>query len=370
MKIGFDAKRAFNNSRGLGNYSREVLRILSSLAPENQYYLFTPTISPDIAFHPSEASTIVTPRRGANPSWWRTFQIPKEAEKLGLDLYHGLSHELPVGIEKCKIATVVTMHDLLFIKHPEMFPVFDRMMYRRKYLRSCRVADRIIAVSEQTKSDLLEFTDIDPKKVEVIYQGCRPEFKVKASEAQKLHLREKYHLPEHYLLNVGALEPRKNQLLILQALASGKCDMPLVIAGQKMNYHKELQQYITLHRLQDRVTLLPNFPQNELPLLYQNASLFVYPSIYEGFGIPLVEALESEVPIIAATGSCMEETAGPDSLYVDPHDADALAEALSRVLSDSARRKIMVAKGREYAKRFSDQAIAEHLIRIYKEIIS
>lgn len=369
MKIGFDAKRAFNNGRGLGNYSRETLRILAALAPENHYFLFTPKVSADIAFTPPQASTLVTPNHGVNPSWWRTFRITKEAERLHLDLYHGLSHELPVGIEKLPIGTVVTMHDLLFIKHPELFPTLDRIGYRSKYLRSCRVADRIIAVSEQTKRDLLELTDVDPRKVEVVYQGCRPEFRATASEEQKRNLREKHHLPESYLLNVGAIEPRKNQLLILKALASGKIDMPLVIAGQQTNYLKELQQYIICNGLQGRVMLLPDFPQEELPLLYQNATLFVFPSVYEGFGIPLVEALESGLPIIAATGSCLEETGGPDSLYVDPHDADALADAIMHVLDDSAKRQTMVAKGHEYAKRFSDQAIAEHLIRIYKETL-
>ncbi len=371
MKIGFDAKRAFNNHRGLGNYSRETLRILSTLAPENQYYLFTPQIDASLGYTCSNA-TVIRPKNGASKlsqSLWRTFSIPKEVKHLQLDLYHGLSHELPWGIEKTKTRTVLTMHDLLFITHPELFPAFDRWMYRKKYLHSCHIADQVIAVSEQTKRDLLKFTKLDEDKVEVVYQGCGPEFKKQASEQQKKDLREKHHLPETYLLNVAAIEPRKNQLLILKALIAGKIDMPLVIAGRKTEYLKELQRSITQLGLDRQVILLPDFPANELPTLYQCATLFVFPSFYEGFGIPVIEALESGLPVIASKGSCLEESGGPDSLYVSPHDETELANSLLQVLNDETLQEAMAVQGRRYAQRFSDEAICQQLIRIYKNLI-
>ena len=373
MKIGFDAKRAFNNHRGLGNYSRETIRILTSLVPENQYYLFTPSIDPSIEFTcPKDAILQLPENRNGKLSQalWRTFSIAKEASDLGLDLYHGLSHELPLDIEGTKIRTVVTMHDLLFIKHPEMFPAFDRLMYRKKYLHSCQIANRIITVSEQTKRDLLELTDIDENKVEVVYQGCRPEFKTKATPEQKQRLKEKYYLPEKFLLNVAAMEPRKNQLLILKALKAGHIDMPLVIAGQSTDYLKELQAYITKYKLQQKVILLPNLPGNELPILYQSALLFVYPSIYEGFGIPVIEAMESGLPVIAATGSCLEESGGPSSVYVSPHDENELAECIRQLLNDEVQRATMIQNGHKYAQRFSDEAICQQIIRIYNNLMS
>lgn len=371
MKIGFDAKRAFNNPRGLGNYSRETLRILSSLAPENQYYLFTPDIRSEIGFACPQNANLST----SNKKWklaqslWRTFGITREAEQLKLDLYHGLSHELPVGIEKTGIRTVLTMHDLLFLRHPELFPTIDRLMYKKKYLHSCSISDIIIAVSNKTKQDLLELSDIDPNKVKVVYQGCRPEFKKQASDDQKRKLREKYRLPKEFLLNVAAIEPRKNQLLILKAMVSKKLEIPLVIAGQKTDYLKELEFFAEKQGLQHQVTILPDFPAEELPILYQCATVFVFPSYYEGFGIPIIEALESGLPVIAATGSCLEESGGPDSLYVSPHDEHGLAEQIQNLLDDPARRETMVERGHAYAQRFSDQAICQQLTRIYQNLL-
>lgn len=371
MKIGFDAKRAFNNQRGLGNYSRETLRILSSLAPENQYFLFTPKIDPSIKFECSDNTVIQQPKKGngkLSQAYWRTFSISKEAEKLGLDIYHGLSHELPSGIEKTKIHTVVTMHDLLFLTHPELFPAFDRLMYRKKYLRSCRIADRIIAVSEQTKRDLLALTDLDGSKVEVVYQGCRPEFKVKADEDQKESLRKKYQLPAQFLLNVAAIEPRKNQLLILKALTAGNIDIPVVIAGRKTDYLKELQSFAEKHGLSSQVIWLPDIPAADLPTLFQCASLFVFPSFYEGFGIPVIEALASGLPVIAATGSCLEESGGPSSIYISPNDENELANSILSVMNDEAKRSMMIQNGFDHAQRFSDESICQQLTRIYQKL--
>lgn len=372
MRIGFDAKRAFNNQRGLGNYSRETIRILTSLAPENQYFLFTPKISPEFEhFHPENADIVSSYKNGKlQQASWRTFGITKEAEKLRLDIYHGLSHELPSGIEKTNVRTVLTMHDMLFIKHPELFPFFDRIMYRKKYLRSCCIADRIIAVSEQTKRDTLELTHIDENKIEVVYQGCRPEFKAKVSEEQKRQLKHKYRLPDQFLLNVAAIEPRKNQMLILKALANCRIDTPLVIAGKNTDYQKELLSFIEHHGLQSQVTILSDIPDADLPILYQSATLFVFPSIYEGFGIPVVEALESGLPVIASTGSCLEESGGPDSIYVSPNDENELAESIQQVLNDDTRRETMVQKGYEYAKRFSDAEICQQITRIYNTLKS
>lgn len=373
MKIGFDAKRAFTNHRGLGTYSRETIRIMASLAPENQYYLFTPDVDPSIRINRPSNVTIKLPSfyiGSFTRALWRTFKITKEAEKLGLDIYHGLSHELPYGIEKTKTHTVVTMHDLLFLKQPELFPAFDRKMYCKKYLHSCQIADRIIAVSEHTKRDLQELVHIPEAKIEVVYQGCNPTFKKLVNETQKKSLKEKYHLPEHFLLNVGAFEPKKNQLLILKALKAGKIDMPLVIAGRKTNYMKELQQYVAKNGLLNQVMLLPDFPSTDLPALFQCATLFVFPSTYEGFGIPVVEALTSGIPVIAATGSCLEESGGPNSIYVNPNDEEELAVRINEVLSDKQKRIAMMLKGLNYTQRFSDDAIAENLIRIYKNLLS
>lgn len=369
MRIGYDAKRAFNNHRGLGNYSRETIRIVASHYPDFQLDLFTPKIDSSIRFDCPKNATIIQPKHGFMTSLWRTFGITKEAERRQLDLYHGLSHELPVGIEKTRIPTVVTMHDLIFIRHPELYPLIDRKLYKTKYLRSCRVADRIIAVSQQTKNDLVELWGIDEKKISVVYQGCHPAFCQQVTENQKQTIRKKYNLPETYLLNVGAIEPRKNQLLILKALKTKAIETPLVIAGRKTDYLTELQQFIENKKLQNQVLILPNVDFDDLPALYQSASVFIYPSQFEGFGIPVVEALQSGVPVIAAKGSCLEESGGPDSRYVSPSDETELAEQIMIVLKDNELRNNMIKNGKAYAQQFSDMAIAKNLLKIYTEVI-
>ena len=368
MKIGYDAKRAFNNHRGLGNYSRDTIRIMSSFFPQIEFDLFTPYTDPDIDFPCPGNATLVQPKRALSPSVWRTFGITQEIRKRGLDLYHGLSHELPYGIENTGIPSVVTMHDLIFLRHPELFPAVDRNLYKIKYLHSCKVATRIIAVSNQTKEDLIELAGIPEEKIEVVYQGCHPQFLKIVSEEQKQSFREAHQLPKEYLLNVAAMEPRKNQLRILEALAKGQIDFPLVLAGRQTEYLDELRQYVEKQHLQNKVFFLPDLSFNDLPALYQGASLFVFPSQYEGFGIPIVEALQSGVPVIASKGGCMEESGGPDSCYVDPEDPEELAEQIKRLLSDPEIRGQMLRQGKTYAQRFNDEHISNSIMNIYKSL--
>lgn len=373
MKIGFDAKRAFNNHRGLGNYSRDTIRILSTQFTDNQYFLYTPKICSDIPFQPNENCRTILPNgflAQRMPSVWRTYRLAEEAEKEKLDLFHGLSHELPVGIQKKEIPTVVTMHDLIFMKFPELYPAIDRALYRHKYLSSCKIADRIIAISEQTKRDLLELTDIDEQKIDVVYQGCSPTFRTEIPTVEREQICQKYRLPAEFMLSVGALEERKNHLEILQAMVTQSIDFPLVIIGNETDYTPTLHRFIEKNKLHSRVTLLTGVPFADFPAIYQSATLFLYPSLFEGFGIPVLEALCSGTPVIAATGSCLEESGGPGSCYVSPTDCDELGTQIHNILSDKELRQKMIATGKDYSLQFTDKAIAQNLWAVYKKSIS
>lgn len=368
MKIGIDAKRAYNNFRGLGNYSRDTIRILSSEIPENQYFLFTPKINSDIHFDTGKNCSVVlppSPLKKHLSSLWRTFSLTTEAREKHLDVYHGLSHELPYGIEKTGIRTVVTMHDLIFLKFPQLYPFIDRTLYRIKYLHSCRIADQVVAISEQTRCDLIEMVGIEEQKITVIYQGCNPIYRQQVPAALKEEIRNKYKLPQQYVFNVGALEERKNQKLILEAMLLCRTDFPLVIAGRDTDYARQLKTFIQKHHLEQHVTLLPDVPLSDLPALYQMASLFVYPSLFEGFGIPILEAMQSGLPVIAATGSCLEESGGEGSLYVSSQSAEELAEQISFVLEDESQRNKMLKKNKLHLKLFSDETIAQNLKKVY-----
>lgn len=195
MKIGFDAKRAFYNTRGLGNYSRDTIRILSDKKPDNEYFLFTPKTANKIEFpFSSNNCRIIEPSAFLYKkfsSLWRTRFECTDIKRLKLDIFHGLSHELPIGIEKTKAHSVVTMHDIIFLTFPHLYTWIDRQLYIKKYLSSCWAADKIIAISEQTKADLIEFTNISEEKITVVYQGCNPVFLQKIGKEKIIQTKKK-----------------------------------------------------------------------------------------------------------------------------------------------------------------------------------
>ena len=368
MRIGFDAKRAFNNHRGLGNYSRDTIRILASYFPENQHFLFTPKIDPNIHFDCPENAKIILPNDGFDKVFrtlWRSFGMVADIRENKIDIFHGLSHELPWGIEKTWTRSVVTMHDLIFIKQPELYPAFDREMYKLKYFHSCKIADKVIAISEQTKQDLVEFANINESKIQVIYQGCSPIFQHKCTEERKQHVRLKYNLPENFMLNVGAVERRKNQILILKAMKANNIDIPLVIIGKETEYAKTLHDFIKANHLEKKVLMLHNVDFLDFPTIYQSASLFIYPSLSEGFGIPIIEALHSNVPVITSNETCLRESGGAGSRYVSQNDETDLANAIDEILRNQALQQQMIGKGKEHVKKFSDATIAKSLMDIY-----
>ena len=180
MRIGYDAKRAFNNTSGLGNYSRFVISAMARLFPENKYALFTPKQSSRFrSFYPQNPSVSVVEPTGLNakiPGFWRVFNQLSDIKKHKVELFHGLSNELPVGLSKAGIKSVVTIHDLIFLRFPELYKPIDRLIYKRKFAAACRNSDKIVAISEQTKADIIQFFGTAPEKIEVIYQDCDPVF--------------------------------------------------------------------------------------------------------------------------------------------------------------------------------------------------
>ncbi|MEI8084988.1 MAG: glycosyltransferase family 1 protein [Paludibacter sp.] len=370
MRIGFDAKRLFCNHRGLGNYSRDLIKILNQYYPENQYDLFTPKIKIDFPINPKNTQ-IIQPAGIYNflpSSVWRSYGMKADIERLGDDIFHGLSQELPIGIEKLAVKKVITFHDAIFVRYPELYPSSYRKVFTLKNLRSCKISDRIIAISEQSKRDAIEFFNSDPSKVEVIYQGCNNIFRQKATSEEKTRIQSKYNLPTDYLLFVGAIEPRKNISAILEAIANEKIETPLVLVGRETDYTKELKSLAEKLKISYQVHFLHQVETVDLPTIYQMAQLFIYPSIFEGFGIPILEALCSETPVITSTGSCFEETGGESSLYVHPQNAEEIGAAILKVLSDTKLQETMKSEGLIHAEKFTDDKIADRLMNFYRSI--
>ncbi len=368
MNIAFDAKRAFHNSRGLGNYSRDVIRLFSTFHPEHSYFLFNPRDKGNLAFAAYPNNHEITPKGGLYklfPSLWRSGGMCSEIKSLGIDIYHGLSQELPWGIEKTKARRIVTMHDAIFMRYPQLYPKTYRSIFIRKNIHACKVADRIIAVSRQTKADIMEFFDADERKIDVVYQGCSRIFREPVGEEQKEYVRRKYRLPENYILNVGAVERRKNAGKIIEALHVGRIERPLVVVGSPTGYKKELQSLVAKWNMEKQVVFIHNASGCDLPAIYAMASVFVYPSLFEGFGIPILEALCVGVPVVTSLGGCFAEVGGPDSLYVHPQDEKELAASLEKILTDANLRERMTIRGKLFAENFADEKIIDHLMKIY-----
>ena len=241
----------------------------------------------------------------------------------------------------------------------------DRFIYKLKSKYACINADRIIAISEQTKKDIIDLYHINPNKIDVIYQSCDDSFKTLLSTEEKEKIREKYQLPDKYLLNLGTIEYRKNLLLIIKALPNVAETYPLVVIGKETSYIKLIKKEITNLGLENRVIFLKDIPFSDLPSIYQMASIFIYPSTYEGFGIPIIEALYSNMPVIAATGSCLEEAGGPNSIYVEPNNEDALASSINQVLEDEDLQQLMKSKGIDFVQRFNNDMISNQLMNCY-----
>lgn len=372
MRIGFDAKRAFFNKSGLGNYSRDIIRSLVKYYPEHEYYLYTPSKQRSILFMDFENIKISTPFRAKSKlmqSYWRSVKLTSRLKQDNIEIYHGLSNELPRNIQKSKVKSVVTIHDLIFLRYPEWYNSIDRTIYRSKFKFSCWVADRVITISEQTKKDIIEFYGIEEQKINVVYQSCNNLFKQISSEKEKSTIKAKYKLPENFLLYVGTIEERKNLLNIVKALKLSKIDIPLVAIGRKTKYYNLVKSYIDTENLKN-ILFIDEVNVEDLPAIYQLADLFIYPSVFEGFGIPILEALYSKVPVITSKGGCFSEVGGPSSVYVDPSDIEEISEAISYVLGRKKVQEEMKEQGYLHAQKFSDQNAAQSIMNIFNQLIS
>tara|TARA_B110000444_G_C18825302_1_gene589963 strand:+ start:82 stop:1206 length:1125 start_codon:yes stop_codon:yes gene_type:complete len=373
MKIGFDSKRAYLNNTGLGNYSRDSIRILEEYYPSNQYFLYTPIQknNPKLNFLNGKRHLSVRSPKSYFfkffSSLWRTFQLTKEIVKDEVEIYHGLSHELPEKIERTNVKTIVTIHDLIFLRFPQYYGFIDREIYRYKFYHSCRIADRIIAVSEQTKSDIVEFFQIPAEKITVVYQGCHQMFQGSVSDDTKNNVRKKYQLPASFILSVGSVEERKNLLGILKSLM--ELDRQhLVVVGGGNTYKKSCLNFIKENGLEERVHFLSGISTEELAAVYHLADIMIYPSLFEGFGIPIIEALFCKTPVITTREGCFNESGGPSSLYVNPLEPDEISDAVKLIQRDNTLRETMILDGYNYAQRFTDEKVAENLMAVYTRL--
>lgn len=371
LRIGYDAKQLFNNFAGLGSYSRTLLANLAEYYPDNAYFLYTSRITrrEDTSFFLASALySVQLPRHGPMP-FWSAAGIKGNMRKHRIGLFHGLANSLPFGMEKTGIRTIVTIHDLAFLHYPQHYGLFHRRMLDIRHHYACRHAGHIVAISESTKRDIVHFYGIDPEKITVIYQSCSERFLQERAQKTIEAVRRRHQLPEEYLLTVGAITARKNLIGMVRALqlVPESLRLPLVVAGAGGAYKARVQRFIQQNRMEKWVHFIEaSFA--DLPAIYQDASIFLYPSFFEGFGLPVLEAQFSEVPVLTSNTSSLPEAGGPGAHLADPSQPEQIAAGIERILTDEAYREELVEKGYEHARQFRGEPLARQMMELYKSV--
>ncbi len=374
MRIGIDAKRAFCNFTGLGGYSRNTILALCSAYPDVTFYLFTPQIKNkdfEKEVKMFKNVQVIEPKGLLRlfSSIWRSYGIVSLLNKLKIDVYLGLSNELPSNIKSAKnTKSIVTIHDLIMFKEYSFQQIFNLLSYRSKIRNAAHKADHIISISQQTSTDLQKILHVPAQKITVIYQPIQPIYFTKPS-AQKLdEVLKKYNLPSDFILNVGRVELRKNVQHILQALhILQKKNLHLVVVGQKKSFFAALNSYIHNFELTDRVHFFENVPNQDLHAMYHLAKMQVYPSLAEGFGLPVAESLASGLPIITTDDICFYEAGGEAAIYINPEDENAIAQAIRNVLKDKETTQKRIEIGLQYVQKFAHVPMAQEMMQVIEK---
>ncbi len=371
MNVCLDLSAAVHHRAGIGRYTQELLAALVALDPAVTYSVFYNRPVDARPDPPADRLPALTVPWGDKP--WRLrvllshlLRRPQDSLLPGIDLFHATDHLLPYLGRAPGIFTLYDVTYLLTDTHATLNRAFLTLMMPR-FLQH---AHGVIAISESTRRDMLRHYRVDERKVRVIYGGVAPRFQPATPDVMA-QVRQKYNLPEHFILAVGTIEPRKNLVRLLEAyrsLLDRGSDVGLVIAGRTGWRSEGFFERLAALRLAERVTLLGPFPDAELPALYSAADVLAFPSLYEGFGLPVLEAMACGTPVVASNTSAIPEVAGEASILVPPQDVAALAAALERVLADATLRADLRVRGLAQAARFTWQRSAEATLALYRSI--
>ncbi len=371
--IGFDAKRAFLNFSGLGNYSRAFINSMSSYYPENMYCLFTPEYDKNnkiFDFVKKENIEVILPK-GLDcilpHSLWRSFGIAKDILKNEIELFHGLSGELPASHFDAK--KVVTMHDAIFMRYPQLYKSLDRKIYEKKFAEACRDSDKIIAISKQTADDIMNFFGAKADKIEIIYQSCDKIFYNSPTEEQMSQAKLKYSLPDKFILSVGTMEERKNLETIVKTLPDLPEEIFLVALGRATPYLQKVIATAKSLGVSNRIKYIHNASFSDFPAIYKQAIALIYVSIFEGFGLPVLEGITAGVPVITSNLSSMPEAGGDGAILVDPYNAEEIADNVKEIYNSSSFAKEIIRRGYRHARNFRDSEMSKHVNDLYSNLL-
>jgi glycosyltransferase involved in cell wall biosynthesis len=374
--IGIDYTPAYEQGGGIGRYVRELIGALAAIDHETEYRLFVAGATlgklpppPGINFH-------WTPTR-LSPKWtarlWQRARLPFPVDRITgqIKLFHATDFTLPPVAPGTK--TLLTVHDLSFVRAPETASPNLRAYLNSVVPRSVQRADHILADSQATKDDLIALYRVAPEKVTVLLSGVSERF-APASIYQIRDVRKKYKIGDgRYILSVGTVQPRKNYERLIRALAAlppSCADVKLVIAGGKGWLQDPIHQAVTELNLEDRVQFLGFADDMDLPTLYSGATLLAYPSLYEGFGLPILEAFRCRTPVLTSANSSLSEVSGEAAVIVDPYSVESIRDGLTRLLTESALRVSLIARGVLQAKPFTWERAARELRAVYDRMLT
>lgn len=375
INLAFDAKRFFQNSTGLGNYSRTLILNLDKFHSRLfNFFLFSPISSENSPSLLKKYSFITVYPQWYQRFFWRIFGVPKDCKKHSIHIYHGLSNELPIELGKDpNIKWVVTIHDIAFLYYKMDYSIFDRFIHFQKIKYSCQKADVVIAVSEYTKTDICKKFNLPSEKVEVVYQTVSDNFKKTFTKNELQQVVNLYQLPNRYFLSVGSITARKNLLSALKAWKGlpTEYQWPFLIIGKpNRKYFKKIKEELDLFKeIYSNKIIFRDVANEHLPIVYQNAEIFIYPSYFEGFGIPVLEALYSGTPVITSKTSSLPEVGGPGAYLVDPGNFEEIKEGILFFMHNREQREHAVNKGFEHIKNFDAQMVTDKLERVYQSLL-
>lgn len=355
MKIAIDVQTTLGQKTGFGFYVKNLTENLKKIDRENQYFLLKPKMEHDLS----------APKRFV----WDQNKVPKLARKYHADILHQPCFSAPVFHSGMKV--VVTIHDLIAILFGQDIPFFSRQFFSKWMPFSYKFADSIIAISEHTKKDIIKFLGFPEDRIKVIYSAAAEEFYKKISRDKIKSIKAKYQTSENYLLHTGTLNPRKNLEFLIRVFSKVIKDFPsynLVIAGKKGWYYDGLFKLVDQLDLKRKVIFTGYIPDEDAPALYQGSSLFVFPSLYEGFGLPPLEAMSSGVPVVASNTSSLPEVVGNGGILLSPHDTSAWIKAIKKMLKDESFRKKMNKLAIDQSRKFSWEKCARETLNVYKEL--
>ena len=377
LRVAIDASAMPRQLAGAGVYTYQLVRALAATPGDHELFVFArPGLFDELAAQQARLRVIhVDPSSRASRFLWEQARLPTLLRRLRIDVLHSPHHHTPFLLRRpSSVRTprrVVTFHDVTFLLLPQRYPLGRRLYMTAVTNAAAEVADAVITPSETVRRDVIDKLGVASDRIVAIPEAAAPQYAPVEDEDVLGRMRSKYQLPSRYILSVGSLEPGKNRARLILAYArlrSEGLDCPLVVVGQPA-WHYQGDRYVARAlQLDEHVRYLGYVPDEDLPALYSGATLLAFPSLYEGFGLPVLEAMACGTPVVTANVSALPEVAGDAALQVDPRNIDALAEAMGRLLSDDTLHADLRARGLERAKQFSWERTARETLSVYQAV--